>query len=55
MENKEEKFPEQKAPEKNTDHAFVQVGKDGHPVIPQTADENKEDKKENISSAGIKK
>jgi hypothetical protein len=55
MENKEEKFPEQEAPQKNTDHAFVQVGTDGRPVIPHTADEKKEDKKDNISSAGNKK
>jgi hypothetical protein len=29
------KFPEQKAPEKNTDKAFVEVGQDGSPVTPQ--------------------
>ena len=34
MENKDSRFPEQQAPDKNTDNAFVQVGKDGHPVIP---------------------
>jgi hypothetical protein len=34
------KFPEQTAPEKNTDQAFVQVGSDGSPVVP--AVENKE-------------
>ena len=28
------KFPEQEAPEKNTDNAFVQVGEDGSPVVP---------------------
>ena len=33
MEN-DNKFPEQQAPEKNTDNAFVQVGKDGEPVVP---------------------
>ena len=36
------KFPEQEAPEKNTDNAFVQVGKDGSPVIP-AANEKKTD------------
>ncbi|MCW3109522.1 MAG: hypothetical protein JWQ09_4028 [Segetibacter sp.] len=41
MEN-ENKFPEQEAPEKNTDKAFVQVGKDGAPVIP-SMDEKKTD------------
>ncbi len=28
------KFPEQKAPEKNHDNAYVQVGEDGAPAIP---------------------
>lgn len=32
------KFPEQEAPQKNTDNAFVQVGEDGSPVIPSTKD-----------------
>ena len=35
MEN-DKKFPEQQAPEKNTDNAFVQVGEDGSPVMPVT-------------------
>jgi hypothetical protein len=44
MEN-DNKFPEQKAPEKNTDDAFVEVGQDGSPVQPstekkKTADDN---------------
>ncbi len=34
MEN-EKKFQEQEAPLKNNDNAFVQVGKDGKPVMPQ--------------------
>jgi hypothetical protein len=37
MDNKD-KFPEQEAPAKNTDDAFVQVGEDGSPVIPSTED-----------------
>ena len=37
-------FPEQKAPEKNTDDAFVKVGEDGSPVIP--SNEEKTDKPE---------
>jgi hypothetical protein len=41
------KFPEQEAPAKNTDNAFVQVGEDGSPVIPSTEDaENKAEKKD---------
>ncbi len=35
MEKKETKFNEQQAPEKNSDDAFVQVGKDGQTVIPE--------------------
>ena len=35
MNTNDKKLQEQKAPEKNTDHAFVQVGSDGHPVIPK--------------------
>ena len=42
MDSDKEKFPQQGAPEKNTDHAFVQVGRDGHPVIPETTKEEKE-------------
>ncbi len=38
MNTNEEKFPAQDAPIKNTDHAFVQVGKDGQPVIPNWND-----------------
>jgi len=34
----DKKFPEQEAPQKNTDKAFVQVGEDGSPVIPSTKD-----------------
>ena len=31
----EDALVEQNAPLKNTDQAFVQVGKDGHPVFPE--------------------
>lgn len=31
---KDQKFPEQEAPVKNTDNAFVQVAKDGSALIP---------------------
>jgi hypothetical protein len=44
MNNNEKRFPEQEAPEKNTDDAFVQVGKDGHPVMPEAGGENREPK-----------
>jgi hypothetical protein len=35
MENNDNKLQEQQAPLKNHDDAFVQVGKNGEPVIPQ--------------------
>ncbi len=43
MNTEDNKFPQQDAPLKNTDHAFVQVGKDGHPVVPETANNKKEE------------
>jgi hypothetical protein len=45
MENNQ-KFPEQEAPVKNTDNAFVQVGEDGAPVIPVENDRKKVTEKE---------
>ena len=41
MNTNDRKFDEQDHPLKNTDHAFVQVGKQGEPVIPKVADEKK--------------
>lgn len=40
MENNEKLLQEQEAPLKNHDDAFVQVGKNGEPVIPQNTGEN---------------
>lgn len=37
MEN-DKKFPEQEAPVKNNDNAYVKVGEDGNPQIPTTDD-----------------
>lgn len=34
--NEERKFDQQDHPLKNTDQAFVQVGKNGEPVVPKT-------------------
>lgn len=51
MNTDETLFPQQEAPIKNTDNAFVQVGKDGHPVIPKTADEKKEVEEQKTESA----
>ena len=38
QQNREE-FPEQQAPAKNTDNAFVQVSEDGSPSIPKETTE----------------
>ena len=38
MKKEETTFQEQEAPLKNTDGAFVQVGKNGEPVIPAEED-----------------
>lgn len=45
MEN-DQTFPEQKAPEKNTDNAFVQVGEDGKPVNPAGSEKKTDIEKE---------
>ena len=34
-----DRLEEQQAPLKNTDHAFVKVGRDGEPVIPERSQE----------------
>ncbi len=43
MENNDQKLQEQEAPLKNHDNAFVQVGKNGEPVIPKETTEGKHD------------
>ena len=40
------KFPEQEAPAKNTDNAFIKVGEDGSPVVPETTDTKTDIEKE---------
>lgn len=50
MEN-DNKFPEQQAPEKNTDNAFVQVGEDGLPEIPLTNDKKTDIEKQDAPTA----
>ena len=42
----QKKFPEQQAPDKNTDRAFVKVNRDGSPLIPGKENESKEKTKE---------
>jgi hypothetical protein len=44
-EQKDQLLTEQKAPLKNTDHAFVQVGSHGEPVIPAHEQEEREQQK----------
>jgi hypothetical protein len=46
-----EKFPQQDAPEKNTDHAFVQVGKDGQAVMPKAANDETAPKENSSTEA----
>lgn len=46
MNKKEEELVPQDAPSKNTDRAFVQVGKDGEPVIPATDKKPEQDREE---------
>lgn len=43
---KDQILAEQKAPLKNTDHAFVQVGSDGEPVMPKQEQEEKDARRE---------
>ncbi|MDQ3278154.1 MAG: YTH domain-containing protein [Bacteroidota bacterium] len=42
MEKHEKILEEQTAPLKNNDDAFVKVGKDGQPVIPETGEQKEE-------------
>ena len=52
MERDENKLQEQEAPLKNTDNAFVQVNKDGSPLMPSSNEEKKEETKreENLTT-----
>jgi len=49
---KDNKFPEQQAPTKNTDNAFIQVGEDGSPVVPNT-DEKETDIEKDSSPTSL--
>ena len=46
--NRDTHLEEQHAPLKNTDHAFVQVGKDGEPVMPQREDAKDDQQKDDL-------
>ncbi|MDB5246169.1 MAG: hypothetical protein JWQ40_563 [Segetibacter sp.] len=44
-------FPEQEAPVKNTDNAFVRVGEDGSPEIPSASDKKTDiEKDDNVTT-----
>lgn len=47
----DKKFPEQDAPHKNTDDAFVKVGEDGSPVVPEEESQEQVDTKEQNTEA----
>lgn len=47
MEQNEKQLQEQEAPLKNHDDAFVQVGKNGEPVVPQNTGDEKAQPGEN--------
>ena len=53
METNDKKFEEQDHALKNTDNAFVQVGKDGSPVIPGNAEDKKTTEKPEDDSTTI--
>ncbi len=46
MDKKEKQFTEQEAPLKNTDKAFVQVNKDGSPLMPDPGNQERQDQPE---------
>ena len=55
MENNKQNLQEQDAPLKNSDKAFVQVGKNGEPVIPEKAVQKEEDTQEEDRSTSLDK
>jgi hypothetical protein len=49
MDKDQERYQEQDAPIKNTDHAYVRVSEDGSPVMPdETDDKDKKDTAQRI-------
>ena len=51
MDKKENEFPQQEAPLKNTDDAFVEVSKDGSPAFPPPEGGQKEESEEDLRKA----
>lgn len=50
MDKKDNELQEQHAPLKNTDKAFVKVGHEGEPVIPENTNSKQEEPKEDRSA-----
>jgi len=50
MDKKENELQPQEAPLKNTDNAFVQVGKNGEPEIPETDKEYQSENNNRITN-----
>ena len=53
MDDKKQNLQEQDHPLKNTDNAFVQVGKNGEPLMPRTAENDRDNPNENDKDAPI--
>jgi hypothetical protein len=54
MPEDKDRFEKQDDPLKNTDHAFVRVGKDGEPELPASAAEEKKQDDEDRREEGLK-
>lgn len=54
MNDKNQTLQEQDHPLKNTDDAFVQVGKNGEPLMPRLADKDHQEQNENDKNAPIR-
>lgn len=53
MDDKKTALQEQDHPLKNTDDAFVQVGKNGEPLMPRVADSDRRTESENDKEAPL--
>ncbi len=53
MESKDQKFEAQDHPLKNTDNAFVKVGKNGEPVIPKEEVKDEQEQQQNDRTTTI--
>lgn len=53
MAKEKKNLREQEAPLKNTDNAFVKVGKDGAPVMPERQEEDKHEQNNKEKTEGL--